>query len=62
MTGKESRQLQGRAFWLGGAVGLSIGLAGLLVGTGPAHGTAEWTGQTVTPVSSQELPNLPATA
>ena len=58
MTGKKIR-LQGKAFWLGGAVGLSIGLAGILVGTGPAQGTAESTGQTVTPVSSQELPNLP---
>lgn len=48
-----------KEFWVGGALGLSIGLGGLFLGTMPALGTAESTGQTVTPVFGAELPNLP---
>lgn len=47
-------------FVLGAVFGLSIGSAGLLAGALPAQGTADdATGQSVTPVFSAELPNLP---
>lgn len=54
------RGLHGRAFWLGGAMGLSIGAAGLLAFMLAAQGNASAAqGDSVTPVFSAELPNLP---
>ncbi|GIK97400.1 MAG: hypothetical protein BroJett029_16090 [Alphaproteobacteria bacterium] len=60
MTDRQQRGSRRRTFVLGAAFGLAIGSAGLLAGALSAQGEADAaTGQSVTPVFSAALPNLP---